>query len=256
MKLFFRELGNPDADTIMINHGWLGRSEHWLNIGKFLADCGYHVIIPDLPNHGHSFHTEIFTYDSMARFLHDFLANHSNGKPILIGHSMGGKIAMKMLDFYPADYEKLIVVDILPMAYPEWCKRGSIADVILQTDLTLFQSRHELFEHFKRFVSDKGWLALLMQNIEVKKKSLHWRSNAVLLAESMNEVAGSVNLNKNSVEALLICGSESEFTRREDRLLFSSVYENSKIIEIKEASHWVFVDRPAAFLKEIAMYLK
>ena len=115
MKLFFRELGNPDADTIMINHGWLGRSEHWLNIGKFLADCGYHVIIPDLPNHGHSFHTDIFTYDSMARFLHDFLANHSNGKPILIGHSMGGKIAMKMLDFYPTDYEKLIVVDILPM---------------------------------------------------------------------------------------------------------------------------------------------
>jgi pimeloyl-ACP methyl ester carboxylesterase len=113
-----------------------------------------------------------------------------------------------------------------------------------------------LFEHFKRFVSDKGWLALLMQNIEVKKKSLHWRSNAVLLAESMNEVAGSVNLNKNSVETLLICGSESEFTREEDRSLFTSVYENSTIIEIKEASHWVFVDRPAAFLKEIAMYLK
>ena len=89
-----------------------------------------------------------------------------------------------------------------------------------------------------------------------KKKSLHWRSNAVLLAESMNEVAGSVNLNKNSVETLLICGSESEFTKKEDRFLFSSVYECSRIIEIEGASHWVFVDKPAVLVNEIVMYLK
>ena len=72
----------------------------------------------------------------------------------------------------------------------------------------------------------------------------------------MNEVAGSVNLNKNSVEALLICGSESEFTKKEDRFLFSSVYECSRIIEIEGASHWVFVDKPAVFVNEIVMYLK
>lgn len=256
MKFYFRELGDPDAETIMINHGWLGRSEHWLNIGKFLADCNYHVIIPDLPNHGHSFHTDSFSYESMANFLHDFLVKHSKGKSILIGHSMGGKIAMKMLDLHPESYEKIIVVDILPKSYPELCVRGSIADTILQTDLTLFQRRQELLDYFKSHVSDKGWLALLMQNIEVKKKSLHWRSNAVLLAESMNEVAGSPVLKKSSVPALLICGSESEFTKKEDRVLFSSVYECSRIIEIEGASHWVFVDRPAAFLKEIAMYLK
>ena len=74
MNFFYRELGSFEGRTLMIVHGWLGMSEHWLSIGKYLADIGYHVIIPDLPNHGRSFHTDMFSYQSMARFLHDFLS--------------------------------------------------------------------------------------------------------------------------------------------------------------------------------------
>lgn len=256
MRFFYRELGNPEARTIFIAHGWLGLSEHWLKFGEYLADSGFHVIIPDLPNHGRSFHTDMFSYDSMARFLYDFLSNHSFGKPILIGHSMGGKIIMKMADFYPQEYQCVIVVDILPKSYPELCQRGSIADVIKQTKPELFRYRKDLLEHFRQFVSDKGWLALLMQNVENEHNVLKWRSNAPVLAEYMNEVAGSVELHKSSVPALLIRGDRSEFTPMEDLDLFTSFYERSEIVTITNASHWVFVDRPAVFMKEIANYLE
>ena len=148
MNFFYRELGSFEGRTLMIVHGWLGMSEHWLSIGKYLADIGYHVIIPDLPNHGRSFHTDMFSYQSMARFLHDFLSNHSCGKPILAGHSMGGKIVMTMLDLYPDDYQSAVIIDILPKAYPDLCKSGGIADLISRTNLSAFEGRSDLLSHF------------------------------------------------------------------------------------------------------------
>ena len=283
MKLFYRELGSFDGRTLMIIHGWLGMSSHWLNIGRFLADCGYHVIIPDLPNHGRSFHTDMFSYDSMARFLHDFLRKHSSDKPILIGHSMGGKIAMKMLDLYHGEYEKCIIVDILPKDYPELTRKGGIADIILKTPLSQFEYRKDLADHLQKSVSDKGWLTLLLQNVETKfittdtnraeikgRKDftkgrftetkrrfnfLQWRSNAIMLAENMPTIAGNVDLQPITTPTLLIRGSKSEFTKTEDLYSFSNVFGNSRILTMEDCSHWLFVDKPALFLKEVCTYL-
>lgn len=283
MKFFYRELGSFEGQTLMIIHGWLGMSNHWLNIGRFLADCGYHVIIPDLPNHGRSFHTDMFSYDSMAHFLHDFLQKHSSDKPILMGHSMGGKIAMKMLDMYPNEYEKCIIIDILPKDYPELTRKGGIADIILKTPLSQFEYRKDLADHLQKSVSDKGWLTLLLQNVETKSITtdtnrteikgrkdftkgrftetkrrfnfLQWRSNAIMLAENMPTIAGNVDLQPITTPTLLIRGSKSEFTKTEDLYSFSKVFGNSHILTMEDCSHWLFVDKPALFLKEVCTYL-
>lgn len=283
MKFFYRELGSFEGQTLMIIHGWLGMSNHWLNIGRFLADCGYHVIIPDLPNHGRSFHTDMFSYDSMAHFLHDFLQKHSSDKPILMGHSMGGKIAMKMLDMYTNEYEKCIIIDILPKDYPELTRKGGIADIILKTPLSQFEYRKDLADHLQKSVSDKGWLTLLLQNVETKSITtdtnraeikgrkdftkgrftetkrrfnfLQWRSNAIMLAENMPTIAGNVDLQPITTPTLLIRGSKSEFTKTEDLYSFSNVFGNSRILTMEDCSHWLFVDKPALFLKEVCTYL-
>lgn len=283
MKFFYRELGSFEGQTLMIIHGWLGMSNHWLNIGRFLADCGYHVIIPDLPNHGRSFHTDMFSYDSMAHFLHDFLQKHSSDKPILMGHSMGGKIAMKMLDMYTNEYEKCIIIDILPKDYPELTRNGGIADIILKTPLSQFEYRKDLADHLQKSVSDKGWLTLLLQNVETKSITtatnraeikgrkdftkgrfaetkrrfnfLQWRSNAIMLAENMPTIAGNVDLQPITTPTLLIRGSKSEFTKTEDLYSFSNVFGNSRILTMEDCSHWLFVDKPALFLKEVCTYL-
>lgn len=259
-RFYYREMGSFSGRTVLIVHGWLGMSEHWLSAARFLADQGLHVIVPDLPNHGRSFHTDGFSYDGLARFLHDFLAKHSCGKPILIGHSMGGKTVMRMADMYPEEYEKIIVADILPIAYPDLCRKGGIADVILSTDVSRFCYRKDLLDHFKQQVSDKGWLALLMQNIETRRNrpaadSLGWKSNAVMLSKSMAEVAGEIPLGKVETPALLLRGGESEFTLQKDLPAFSEHFPNSEIVTLEGCSHWLFVDKPAAFLKEIASYI-
>ena len=184
---------------------------------------------------------------------------------------------MTMLDLYPDDYQSAVIIDILPKAYPDLCKSGGIADLISRTNLSAFEGRSDLLSHFKSFVSDKGWLALLMQNVSVehqktkrpfaatkrrsilpkrRKNLLRWKSNAPMMAKYMNQVAGEVSLSVCKLPVLLIRGDDSEFTLEQDLHLFSDLYPNSQIITIRDASHWVFVDKPAQFVKEFATYLE
>lgn len=196
---------------------------------------------------------------------------------------MGGKIAMKMLDMYPNEYEKCIIIDILPKDYPELTRKGGIADIILKTPLSQFEYRKDLADHLQKSVSDKGWLTLLLQNVETKSITtdtnraeikgrkdftkgrfaetkrrfnfLQWRSNAIMLAENMPTIAGNVDLQPITTPTLLIRGSKSEFTKTEDLYSFSNVFGNSRILTMEDCSHWLFVDKPALFLKEVCTYL-
>lgn len=264
MDFFYRELlgDNRRNQTILIAHGWLGMGEHWLKIGEFLADCGFHVLIPDLPNHGRSFHTEEFLYEEIASFLHEFVEKKKiSDKSILLGHSMGGKLIMKMADLFPDSYEKLIVVDILPINYPFLLNKGEVAEVILNTNIEEFSSRGGLLSHFKKHVSDKGWLALIMQNVQCVKSDsgegvvLSWKSNAPMLSKQMDRVADFVEVNKIDVPCLLIRGDSSDFTREEDLYVFEQTFTNSKIVTINSCGHWVMVDKTVLFLHKVLSYI-
>lgn len=264
MDFFYRELftDNRQNRTILIAHGWFGMGEHWLKIGELLADCGFHVLIPDLPNHGKSFHTDDFSYEEVAMFLHEFMERKKiSDKSILVGHSMGGKLIMKMADLFPKSYEKLVVVDILPINYPFLLNKDGIANVILNTDINKFSTRGELLSHLKKHISDKGWLALIMQNVQCLKSDsingveLSWKSNAHLLAKKMDKVAGFVEVGKIEVPCLLIRGNESDFTKEEDLHSFEEIFTNSKIVTINSCGHWVMVDKTVQFLQQLLSYI-
>lgn len=260
MELFYRTYGTLQGRTVVILHGWLGMSGHWHNIARFLATKGFRVVVPDLPDHGRSFHTDFFSYEGMARCMDDFLRSHTIGKPILVGHSMGGKIAMKMVDLYGDVYDRLVIVDILPRVYPWLMEKGSVADVILNTDLESFSARSQLYDHFRQNSVGDGWLALLMQNIrmetdETGKAVFRWRSNACMLAKNMFKVAGGLDLSGIYLPTLLIRGDRSEFTREEDIGDFGVVFKNGSIVTVADSGHWVFVDNTEGFLECLMNYL-
>ena len=89
--MFSRIYGEGQA--IVIIHGLFGMSDNWNSIGKKISD-NYNVHIIYLRNHGRSFHNANFSYDDMSNDLHKYLLHHNIQKPILIGHSLGGKVAM------------------------------------------------------------------------------------------------------------------------------------------------------------------
>src|ERR1039457_3394720 len=116
MKLFFREYGQ--GSPFIILHGLFGISDNWATFGKSLMD-NYHVYIPDMRNHGRSPRSTEFDFSSMMADIQEFIDVHKLHNPVLMGHSMGGKVAMLLALNKPELLNKLIVVDVSPRKYPQ-----------------------------------------------------------------------------------------------------------------------------------------
>ena len=114
MKLFSRIYG--EGDPLIIIHGLFGMSDNWNTLGKKFSEH-YNVHLIDLRNHGRSPHSDDFDYDVMCNDLHTYINDNQLKEPILIGHSLGGKVAMKFIFSFPEIIEKVIVVDISPRRY-------------------------------------------------------------------------------------------------------------------------------------------
>ena len=114
MKLFFREFGDSNLKPLVILHGLLGSSRNWQAAAAALGEH-FHVFALDLRNHGESPHAFPHSYDAMLEDLEAFLDEQGLEKTTLIGHSMGGKVAMKFACSHSERVERLVVVDILPI---------------------------------------------------------------------------------------------------------------------------------------------
>ena len=109
MQLFFRTYG--EGPPFIILHGLYGMSDNWVTHAKILAE-NYKVYLPDMRNHGQSGHSNSFDYAVMADDIGEFIDTHKLENPIIMGHSMGGKIAMKFTLDHPELVSKLIVKDL------------------------------------------------------------------------------------------------------------------------------------------------
>ena len=114
MKLFHRKYG--EGQPLIILHGLFGISDNWVTIGRRLADK-FEVYILDQRNHGQSPHSDVFNYYAMVEDLYEFIENHQLFNPIIIGHSMGGKVAMNFALEHPSKVSKLIIVDMSVRKY-------------------------------------------------------------------------------------------------------------------------------------------
>ena len=112
MKLHSKIYGDKGPSLIVI-HGLFGMSDNWNTLGKqFAKYCKVHLV--DLRNHGRSPHADAFNYDVMCEDLIQYLNDKSIEKAILLGHSLGGKVAMKFAFSYPEKVVKLLIADISP----------------------------------------------------------------------------------------------------------------------------------------------
>ena len=112
--MFSRVLGS--GKPIIIIHGLFGMSDNWNKIAKKLSPF-FEVHLIDLRNHGRSFHSDHFNYDHLTEDLSKYIIHNSLDDPILLGHSLGGKIAMNYCFLNKNIVKQLIVVDIAPKIY-------------------------------------------------------------------------------------------------------------------------------------------
>ncbi len=252
MDLFFRKLGK--GKPLIILHGLLGLSDNWLPLGKSLSE-NYEVILVDLRNHGQSPHSFNFSYTFMCLDLGDLYKRLDIKDAILLGHSMGGKVAMKFALDHPSLVEELIVVDISPGPSPT--QYVDILKSMLNVDFSKYKSLKDVESCLEKTIEGKQLRQLVMKNIQRQDKTrLAWKSGieeiSANLSEIFIEIMGDTPFPK---PTLFVKGSNSNYITESDLTIIKNSFPNYELNTIKDAGHWVQVDAPVAFLKVVNAFL-
>jgi esterase len=255
MKLFYRHYG--EGQPVIILHGILGISDNWVTIGRRLAEK-FEVFIPDQRNHGQSPHSDTFNYYSLVDDLYEFIEDQQLSKPILIGHSMGGKVAMNYTLEHPHRSDKLIVVDISVRNYPSRRQHLDIIDAMLAVDFDLQSTREEIEKIIREKIKSPVLAGFIMKNLyRIGRNRLAWRLNLKSIYQNIENVFEGVELPYVSdIPALFIKGGASDYILDEDYPLILQKFPNATFKAVENATHWVHADAPDELCRILSEFLR
>ena len=254
MKLNFKEYG--EGKPLVILHGLFGSLDNWFSLAKTFADK-HHVYLVDQRNHGQSPHSNTHTYDEMAEDLFGFFQEHGVKDAVLMGHSMGGKTAMKFAAKHPELLEKLIVVDMGAKAYP--VHHDLIIRSMQALDLQNISSRSEAEDELSHLLDEgDSVIQFLLKNIYRKKQedgstNYAWRFNLDVLATDIEEM-GLPILAGSSVDALFLYGTQSKYVLEDDKDDILELFPNA-IFKSLETGHWIHAQDPKGFIAAVKDFI-
>lgn len=266
MKLFYRKYG--EGPTIIIVHGLYGASDNWAGIGKMLSSH-FEVFAVDQRNHGRSPHSPGHSYNLMKNDLLEFMNDHGIQESILLGHSMGGKTVMHFAASYPERVNGLIVVDIAPKSYANTSKpenrsinHQTIINALQKIDLKKVKTRAEADRELKHDIASENVRLFLLKNLHRNKDlSFTWSLNINALNQNLPEILEGIDQkrfeNGNSVTGfpvLFIRGANSPYVKDEDIPLIKSIFAVADVVTIKDAGHWLHVEKPKLLVQTINDY--
>jgi pimeloyl-ACP methyl ester carboxylesterase len=239
----------------VILHGFLGMGDNWKSLGKRFADQGYQVHLLDQRNHGRSFHSESFNYGVLSDDLKKYCDVHQLEDIVLLGHSMGGKTAMRFAVTYPEMISKLIIADISPKEYP--LHHQDILKALSSLDFNKIDTRKKADEAISTYIKSHGVRQFLLKNLFwVEKGKLGLRVNLPVLVRHAKEVG--MALQENAVftkQTLFLKGDRSNYIEIHDEFLIKKQFPNFEIITIQNAGHWLHAENPTDFCKEVLNFI-
>ncbi|MCK5730099.1 MAG: alpha/beta fold hydrolase [Draconibacterium sp.] len=265
MELFYRKEGN--GSPLVIVHGLYGSSDNWINIGKRLAKK-HTVYMIDQRNHGRSPFAETHSFNDLRNDLQDFFEKHKIEKATILGHSMGGKVAMWFAADFPEKVEKLVIADIAPKNYlllkddSQFYLHQNILLAMLEIDFSKIKSRNDVDDFMAEKLDNKQIRQFLLKNVikDNETNQYKWRVNAEVLYSYLEEIVSGVNKNWlddripiTSYPVIFIRGMKSKYILPEDELLINEIYPDSRIINIPNAGHWLHAEQPEKFIQAVLM---
>ena len=247
MLLHSKIIGDSNKH-ILILHGFLGSGDNWISVSRKLNDIGFTIHLIDQRNHGRSFHSEKFDYELMCEDLFNYIEYYNVINPILIGHSMGGKTAMRFSLKYPELIKKLIVLDTSPREYP--VLHQAIIDSLKEIDLSIYNTRNSVDDKLKESIKQKDLRNFLMKNIyRTNDGKLSFRFNLRSLSKNIGNIGKKIESdNQFNADVIFIKGENSEYINESDKESINILFPNSKFYIIPNAGHWLHVDNPNDFL--------
>jgi pimeloyl-ACP methyl ester carboxylesterase len=268
-RLASRTVGEAGPHVVFV-HGLFGQGRNWTTIARGLADR-HRVTLLDLPNHGHSPWTDRVDYVDMAQLVAAEL-EFLGGPVTLVGHSMGGKVAMQLALRRPELLRGLVVVDVAPVEYPltggrtddpdeEASPFGAFIAAMRAVDLEALRTREDADLALREAVPSTMVRSFLLQSLVregVGPGRWRWRLNLELLERDLGELRGFPDPPPGAVydgPVLWIAGANSHYVLPEDRPLMDELFPRTRLVKVKDAGHWVHSEQPETFLRTVRAFL-
>ena len=241
-----------EGPPVVVLHGLLGRARNWLSMAKALEQ-DYAFQLVDLRNHGASPWSDEMSYPAMAGDVATLIERLDAGPLRVVGHSMGGKVAMHLALSRPELVERLVVVDIAPIRYAHGFEQ--LIEAMLAVPLERTTRRADVDAAMRAAVPDPGLRAFLMQNLGAVAGGLAWQPNLNVLLRAMPEIASFPAEHAGSTfpgRVHCLRGATSTYVEAEGEAALRRYFPTARLDTVAGAGHWPHAEQPAAFLALLA----
>ena len=258
-ELFSTSLGSSSPRVVFL-HGLFGQGRNWTTVAKVLAEQAQ-VLLVDLPNHGRSAWTERFSYPDMAAQVADLLQRTGGGEAYaVVGHSMGGKVAMALALHHPELVARLAVVDVSPVPTAEISHFARYAEGMRSLDLATLPDRATADAQLTAYVPDPGIRSFLLQNLRRepgRDGGWRWQMNLALLGDQLDIMGGWTDPDADPYPGpvLWLAGARSGYVRPDYAPVMRRLFPRVQLVTVKDAGHWLHSDQPDVFLAVLRRFL-
>lgn len=253
-QLNYKQLG--EGKHIVLIHGLFGSLENLNMVAKNLSQH-YCVTSIDVRNHGNSFHQQNMDYQVLAQDVINLLDKLSIKNCHILGHSMGGKIAMKIALSFPERINKLIVADIAPVKYP--AHHLTIIEGLQAIDLTQVLKRQDADIQLSKYVPNTGVRQFLLRNITLNELGkFQFKCNLHNIDQGYQQIMQSITdqaEQKFNGDTLFIKGANSDYILPEHQSAITLLFPKAKAKIIQGAGHWLHAEKTVAFNKIVEGFL-
>lgn len=243
------------GQPVAILHGLFGSARNWATIAQRLA-AHHRVIALDLRNHGASSWAETMDYAGMAEDVRAAMAARGHRRFAVLGHSMGGKAAMVLALLNPGAVDRLVVVDIAPIALPApffgWIR------AMRALDLAAIGRRADANRALTPAIPGADERAFLLQSLVFDDGRPRWQLNLAALEAALPTIAGFPRFpasTRYEGPALFIAGAKSDLLTSDAEPAIRTLFPRASLQRVADAGHWVHIEQPAAFLRLVEPFL-
>ena len=252
VDLAFEELGSPSDAPLIILHGFFASSRNWRQVAEKLA-AKFHVYVLDMRNHGASPHHQVMDYPAMSEDLLLFMENRGLTTASLLGHSMGGKVAMWFALNHPDRIDKLIVADIAPVSYTH--SFNNLIQALKALPLHEISNRKQAELLLASAIPELGYRQFLLQNLILKDGAYCWRIDLDIfyqMAPNIIAFPGVEQIAPFTGKTLFLAGEDSGYVKADD---VSTLFPDATLNIIANAGHWLHVQQPSVFIEQVEQFL-
>ncbi len=243
------------GQPIVLLHGLFGSLSNLGLISRKLASC-YQVINIDLPNHGQSVHTQNIGYQQMAVAVHHTLQELNIERYSLVGHSMGGKVAMKMADIAPQSIEKLIVLDMAPMTYTDTKYLHIFQALNAVAQASCLTSRVDALKILEKYIGDESMRQFLSKSLVKNESGFQWQFNHRIIEQDYRHILHWENITPCKVETLFMIGANSDYVPASAQKIIMQQFPHSKAHIVANCGHWLHAEKPVEVARGIQRFLE